>query len=188
MDRQMWWEIILSCEWSFTYLINVHPCCRRLCVTLSMVKWGCPSRPPNIWWNSIRFSPNMTLSCTAIYDCIIQFKKRQTRHQVLRRWPHSSVCRSPAHQIGRPGLMGTSHTTDRIHGESFWSIIWGADTISASGNWRDVMQDGRRKQKWRLRLLWWTKNSHCTINLVLKGLAPGANKFTCVCPTQPNLK
>ena len=29
MDRQMSWEIILSREWFFTYLTNVHPCCRR---------------------------------------------------------------------------------------------------------------------------------------------------------------
>ena len=35
-------------------------------------------------------------------------KKWQTRHQVPRCWPHSTLWRSPGHGIGRPGLMATS--------------------------------------------------------------------------------
>ena len=42
----------------------------------------------------------MTLYCATILGCcIVQLKKRQTRHQVPRCWPHSTVCRSPGHGI-----------------------------------------------------------------------------------------
>ena len=47
----------------------------------------------------------MTLYCATILGCcIVQLKKKkkkkwQTRHQVPRCWPHSTVCRSPGHGI-----------------------------------------------------------------------------------------
>ena len=65
-----------------------------------------------------RFSPTMTLYSTMIPGyCRVQLKKKwQTCHQVPRCWPHSTVCWSPGHGIGRPGLMVTSHITDRISG------------------------------------------------------------------------
>ena len=64
-----------------------------------------------------RFSLTMTLYSTMILGyCRVQLKKWQTCHQVPRCWPHSTVCRSPGHGIGRPGLMVTSHITDRISG------------------------------------------------------------------------
>ena len=64
-----------------------------------------------------RLLPTMTLYSTMILGyCRIQFKKWQSCHQVPRCWPHSTVCWSPGHGIGRPGLMVTSHITDRISG------------------------------------------------------------------------
>ena len=47
----------------------------------------------------------MTLYCATILGCcIVQLKKKkkkkwQTRHQVPKCWPHSTVCRSPGHGI-----------------------------------------------------------------------------------------
>ena len=84
-----------------------------------------------------RFSPTMTLYSTMIPGyCRVQLKKKwQTCHQVPRCWPHSTVCRSPGHGIGRPGLMVTSHITDWYpgHGLRAWCSITGAGAISASG-------------------------------------------------------
>ena len=72
-----------------------------------------------------RFSPTMTPYSTMILGyCRIQLKKKwQTCHQVPRCWPHSTVCWSPGHGIGRPGLMVTSHITDRISGTWATSLM-----------------------------------------------------------------
>ena len=103
-----------------------------------------------------RFSPTMTLYLTMILGyCKVHLKKKwQTCHQVPRCWPHSTVCRSPGHGIGRPGLMVTSHITDRI------SWTWATSLMLHNrrrGNFRfwngcDTIQDGGGKQKLRLRL------------------------------------
>ena len=75
-----------------------------------------------------RFSPTMTLYSTMIPGYWrVQLKKKkkkwQTGHQVPRCWPHSTVCRSPGHGIGRPGLMVTSHITDQISGTWATSLM-----------------------------------------------------------------
>ena len=104
-----------------------------------------------------RFSPTMTLYSTMIPGyCRVQLKKKwQTCHQVPRCWPHSTVCRSPGHGIGRPGLMVTSHITDWISG------TWAASLMlhnRGRGHFRfwngcDTIQDGGRKRKCPLPLL-----------------------------------
>ena len=104
-----------------------------------------------------RFSLTMTLYSTMILGyCRIQFKKWQSCHQVPRCWPHSTVCRSPGHGIGRPGLMVTSHIADWISG------TWAASLMlhnRGRGHFRfwngcDTIQDGGRKRKCPLPLLW----------------------------------
>ena len=69
-----------------------------------------------------RFSPTLTLYYTSILECcIIQLKNGGPVTGVLRCRARSTLCRSPGHGIGRPGLMVTCHTTDRISrmGEGF---------------------------------------------------------------------
>ena len=102
----------------------------------------------------------MTLCCTTILGyCRVQLKKWQTCHRVPRGWPHLTVCWSPGHGIGRPGLMVTSRITGQISRtwEEFWVHHNRAGAIFASGNGRDVIQDDGWKCKWLLPLLWWTK-------------------------------
>ena len=105
-----------------------------------------------------RFSPTMTLYSTMIvgyWRVQLKKKKWQTCHQVPRCWPHSTVCRSPGHGIGRPGLMVTSHITDWISG------TWAASLMlhnRGRGHFRfwngcDTIQDGGRKRKCPLPLL-----------------------------------
>ena len=104
----------------------------------------------------------MTLYSTIILDyCRVQLKKKkkkQTRHQVPRCWPHSSACRSPGHGIGRLGLMVTSHTSDQISGSDIpqcWPDIRDMGIFLSPyqwGNGHGVIQDGGRKRKWPLHL------------------------------------
>ena len=108
-----------------------------------------------------RFSPTMTLYSTMIPGyCRVQLKKWQTCHQVPRCWPHSTVCRSPGHGIGRPGLMVTSHITDRISGTWATFLIIHNRRRRNFRFWNecDTIQDGGGKRKLRLRLLCMIKN------------------------------
>ena len=59
------------------------------------------------------------------YDTVLCSNSRLL-YSTVQCWPHSMVCPSPGHEIGRPGPMVTSHTTDRISG------MWGefSDTRS----------------------------------------------------------
>ena len=104
-----------------------------------------------------RFSLTMTLYSTMILGyCRVQLKRWQSCHQVPRCWPHSTVCRSPGHGIGRPGLMVTSHITDRISGTWATSLMLhnrGRGHFRFS-NGCDAIQDGGGKRKCPLPLLW----------------------------------
>ena len=117
-----------------------------------------------------RFSPTMTLYSTMIPGyCRVQLKKKwQTCHQVPRCWPHSTVCRSPGHGIGRPGLMVTSHITDRISGTWATFLIIHNRRRRNFRFWNgcDTIQDGGGKRKLRLRLLCMIKNVAYTTHIL----------------------
>ena len=127
-----------------------------------------------------RFSPTMTLYSTMILGyCRIQLKKWQTCHQVPRCWPHSTVCWSPGHGIGRPGLMVTSHITDRISGTWATSLMLHNRRRRNFRFWNgcDAIQDGGGKRKLRLRLLWSIKLVAYTTNIGSAiGLVPDGTK------------
>ena len=59
------------------------------------------------------------------YDTVL-YSNSRLLYSTVQCWPHSTVCPSQGHEIGRPGLMVTSHTTDWI------SRMWGefSDTRS----------------------------------------------------------
>ena len=80
--------------------------------------------------------------------CRVHLKKWHTYHWVLMCWPHSTIFRSQGLWSGLPGLLAISQTTDWITGMCLWRPITGAGAISASGNGRDVIQDGGWKRKW----------------------------------------
>ena len=84
------------------------------------------------------------------------FKKWETCHRVPRCWPHSTVCRSLCQEIGRPGLMVTSHTPDQIS-RSDIPQCW--PDIRDMGNFSEPLSRNKShflfgKRTWHLNIRW----------------------------------
>ena len=110
----------------------------------------------------------------------VQFKKWQTCHQVLRCWPHSTICWSPGQVIGRPGLMVTSHTTHLISG-TLGRVFYALSRRRLHFRfWKRTWQHPRWRSEAEIAPALWWASKNFPILLVLEQIYRLTNKMQLV--------